>query len=101
MIENNDPIQEGYDDAARLVRAMRESAGLSPTQLAKKTGLCRSTIWQAEKGGLTAMQIRTLVRIAKACNCRLRLDFQTLTPPGGAPDNAGDDATEGMERHDT
>ena len=49
------------------VRALRESAGLSRTELAKRAGIGATTVWLVEES-LVDCRFSTLMRIAAALN---------------------------------
>jgi ribosome-binding protein aMBF1 (putative translation factor) len=60
-------------DLALLVREMREEAGLTQTELAKKAGKTQSVIARLEDAEYTGHSLATLERIALACGVALRL----------------------------
>jgi ribosome-binding protein aMBF1 (putative translation factor) len=60
-------------DLALLVREMREEAGLTQTELAKKAGTTQSVIARLEDAEYTGHSLATLERIALACGVALRL----------------------------
>ncbi len=80
-------VQQARIDVGALIRSMREHAGLSPTQVAHRSGLCRRTIFGAENNSIQGLTFQTLALIAEACNCRLRIEYLPLTAPNRALDN--------------
>jgi ribosome-binding protein aMBF1 (putative translation factor) len=60
-------------DLALLVREMREEAGLTQTELAKRAGTTQSVIARLEDAEYTGHSLATLERIALACGMALRL----------------------------
>jgi ribosome-binding protein aMBF1 (putative translation factor) len=60
-------------DFALLVREMREEAGLTQTELAKRAGTTQSVIARLEDPECTGHSLATLERIALACGVALRL----------------------------
>jgi ribosome-binding protein aMBF1 (putative translation factor) len=63
-------------DLALLVREMREEAGLTQTELAKRAGTTQSVIARLEDAEYTGHSLATLERIALACGVALRLHAQ-------------------------
>ncbi len=60
-------------DLALLVREMREDAGLTQTELAKKIGTTQSVIARLEDAEYTGHSLSMLERIATACGVALKL----------------------------
>ena len=60
-------------DLALLVREMREHAGLTQTELAKKVGTTQSVIARLEDAEYTGHSLAMLERIAAACGVALKL----------------------------
>lgn len=60
-------------DLAVLVREMRESAGLTQTELARKAGTTQSVIARLEDAEYTGHSLTMLERIATACGIALKL----------------------------
>ncbi len=60
-------------DLALLVREMREGAGLTQVELAKRIGTTQSVIARLEDAEYTGHSLSTLERIAGACGVTLRL----------------------------
>ena len=60
-------------DLALLVREMRENAGLTQTELARKVGTAQSVIARLEDAEYTGHSLTMLERIAAACGVRLKL----------------------------
>ena len=60
-------------DLAVLVREMREEAGLTQTELAKKAGTTQSVIARLEDAEYTGHSLTMLERIATACGVALKL----------------------------
>jgi ribosome-binding protein aMBF1 (putative translation factor) len=60
-------------DLALLVREMREDAGLTQTELAKKIGTTQSVIARLEDAEYTGHSLTMLERIAVACGVALML----------------------------
>jgi ribosome-binding protein aMBF1 (putative translation factor) len=60
-------------DLALLVREMRENAGLTQTELAKRAGTTQSVIARLEDAEYTGHSLTTLERIALTCGVALRL----------------------------
>jgi ribosome-binding protein aMBF1 (putative translation factor) len=63
-------------DLALLVREMREDAGLTQVELAKKAGTTQSVIARLEDAEYTGHSLAMLERIAKACGVALKLHAQ-------------------------
>lgn len=51
------------------IKARREAAGLTPTQLARNAGLTPRTVWNIERGARDVVQERTVLRLAFALSC--------------------------------
>ena len=60
-------------DLALLVREMREAAGLTQAQLARKVGTTQSVIARLEDADYTRQSLPMLERIATACGVALKL----------------------------
>jgi ribosome-binding protein aMBF1 (putative translation factor) len=60
-------------DLALLVQEMREDAGFTQTELAKKIGTTQSVIARLEDAEYAGHSLRTLERIAKVCGIALKL----------------------------
>ncbi|GAC1642279.1 MAG: hypothetical protein NVS9B14_23880 [Candidatus Acidiferrum sp.] len=60
-------------DLALLVREMRDDAGLTQTELAKKIGTTQSVIARLEDAEYTGHSLPMLERIATACGMALKL----------------------------
>jgi ribosome-binding protein aMBF1 (putative translation factor) len=60
-------------DLAMLVREMREDAGFTQTQLAKKVGSTQSVIARLENAEYTGHSLTMLERIATVCGIALKL----------------------------
>ena len=60
-------------DLAMLVREMREDAGLTQTELAKKVGSTQSVIARLENAEYTGHSLAMLERIAAVCGIALKL----------------------------
>lgn len=60
-------------DLALLVREMREDAGLTQTQLARKVGTTQSVIARLEDAEYTGHSLTMLERIAAVCGVALKL----------------------------
>ena len=60
-------------DLAMLVREMREDAGLTQTELAKKVGSTQSVIARLENAEYTGHSLTMLERIATVCGMALKL----------------------------
>ncbi len=60
-------------DLALLVHEMRESAGLTQAELAKKVGTTQSVIARLEDAEYTGHSLTMLERIASACGVALKL----------------------------
>jgi ribosome-binding protein aMBF1 (putative translation factor) len=60
-------------DLALLVREMREDAGFTQTELAKKVGTTQSVIARLEDAEYAGHSLTMLERIAAACGVGLRL----------------------------
>ena len=48
------------------IRELRESIGMSQTELSRKSGVTRATIWKLESGDDEITTTRTLTKIADA-----------------------------------
>lgn len=60
-------------DLALLVREMRDGAGLTQTELAKRVGTTQSVIARLEDAEYTGHSLSMLERIATACGVSLKL----------------------------
>jgi ribosome-binding protein aMBF1 (putative translation factor) len=60
-------------DLALLVREMREGAGMTQTELAKKVATTQSVIARLEDAEYTGHSLTMLERIAAACGVELKL----------------------------
>ena len=60
-------------DLAILVIQMREAAGLSQAELAKRIGTSQPTIARLENADYTAHSLKTIEKIASACGVSLKL----------------------------
>lgn len=60
-------------DLALLVREMRESAGFTQTELAKKAGTTQSVIARLEDAEYAGHSLTMLERVAAACGVALKL----------------------------
>ena len=60
-------------DLALLLREMREDAGLTQTELARKVGTAQSVIARLEDAEYTGHSLTMLERIAAACGVALKL----------------------------
>jgi ribosome-binding protein aMBF1 (putative translation factor) len=60
-------------DLALLVREMREAAGLTQTELAKKVGTTQSAIARLEDAEYAGQSLTMLERIAAVCGIGLKL----------------------------
>jgi ribosome-binding protein aMBF1 (putative translation factor) len=60
-------------DLALLIREMREDAGLTQTELAKKVGTTQSVIARLEDAEYAGHSLTMLERIATACGVALKL----------------------------
>lgn len=60
-------------DLAMLVREMREAAGLTQTELAKKAGTTQSVIARLEDAEYAGHSLTMLERIASACGVALKI----------------------------
>lgn len=60
-------------DLALLVREMREDAGFTQTELAKRVGTTQSVIARLEGAEYAGHSLTMLVRVAAACGVGLRL----------------------------
>ena len=60
-------------DLALLVREMREDAGLTQTELARKIGTTQSVIARLEDAEYTGHSLTMLERVAAACGVALKL----------------------------
>jgi ribosome-binding protein aMBF1 (putative translation factor) len=60
-------------DLSLLVREMREDAGLTQSELARKVGTTQSVIARLEDAEYTGHSLTMLERIARACGIALKL----------------------------
>jgi DNA-binding XRE family transcriptional regulator len=58
------------------VRKLREGAGLTQAELARKMGVSQQTISRLESGEVDNPTVATLERIARATGHQLRVDFE-------------------------
>jgi ribosome-binding protein aMBF1 (putative translation factor) len=65
------------------IRRLREDAGLTQEQLAKKIGTGASAISRIEDADYDGHSLDTLHRVAKALDMRLIIDFQPIKRPQG------------------
>jgi ribosome-binding protein aMBF1 (putative translation factor) len=63
-------------DLAMLVREMRHAAGLSQAALADRVGTTQSVIARLEDAEYAAHSLKTIEKIAAACNVTLSLHAQ-------------------------
>ena len=62
------------------IRAIRESLGMSSTQLAKRLDITKQSLNRIEKNELSgAVTVETLKRVAKVLDCDLRIAFVPRT----------------------
>lgn len=59
------------------IREVRESCGITQEELAKKSGVCRATIWALETNPEYTTTTKTLIKIAKALNTTMDALFYT------------------------
>lgn len=50
------------------IRELRESIGMTQTELSEKSGVTRTTIWKLENGDDEITTTKTLIKIAEALN---------------------------------
>jgi transcriptional regulator with XRE-family HTH domain len=67
----------------RQVRAARRLAGFSQQRLSTLSGYGTTTIQRVE-AGLDNPRLRTIVEIAQACGCDLRISIAPAAKPGRA-----------------
>jgi len=67
-------------DLAVLVREMREAAGLTQQELAKRIDTTQSVIARLEDAEYSGRSLSLLKRIAEACNVDLTLHAEGRTP---------------------
>lgn len=84
-------FREAYDqrrtvhEIAAAVRTIRERAGLTQRELARRIGVSQPMIARMESGSDTRTpQVETLWRISRAVGRRLRLSFSGETPKPSA-----------------
>lgn len=59
------------------IKAVREKIGMSQTQLSKKSGISRATIWMLENGEDKITTTKTLSKLAEALNVTIDELFAT------------------------
>lgn len=77
FVERFERAGEAWDVAIQIV-AMREKAGLTQAQLARKVGTTQQQISRLEGAGYEGHSLSMLRRIAKALDARVRLTFEPL-----------------------
>lgn len=77
-----DPELESYYQEEKIkyqiataIRELREKLGLTQGQLAEKMGTSQSTIARLEDTDYEGYSLQSLMRIAKALQCRLEIKF--------------------------
>ena len=84
--------RRGYEQARRAfnlgvqVRSLRESCGVSQTELARRMGVKQPVVARIEAGGFQP-RIDTLERVAEALGVELMIEFRVpeSVVPSGAP----------------
>jgi transcriptional regulator with XRE-family HTH domain len=74
-------LEDEFEIARQIISA-RVQSGLTQAELASRMGTSQSAIARLE-GGKTIPSMRTLTRVAKATNCKIKIGFQSaeaLTP---------------------
>ena len=59
------------------IKEIREKSGMNPSDLAKKSGVSRATIWAIETGVQDVTTTKTLVKIAEALDTTVDALFAT------------------------
>lgn len=67
-------------DLGEKIRSVREDAGITQAELAKRIGTTASAISRIEDADYDGHSVATLQRIAEALDLRLVIDYQRLTP---------------------
>lgn len=70
---------EAWDVAIQIV-AMREKAGLTQAQLARRVVTTQQQISRPEGAGYEGLSLTMPRRVAKALNARVRVSFEALKP---------------------
>jgi transcriptional regulator with XRE-family HTH domain len=70
---------------AEQIVALRERAGLTQEQLAKRLKTARSVISRLEDADYHGHSMRMLEKIAAVLNARVEIRFAPLSPPRRAP----------------
>ena len=63
---------------AEKIRQAREKAGLSQKELAKRINTTQSVVSRLESSGYERFSLNTLIKIATALNCNIRLDLEPI-----------------------
>ena len=80
----NKTFREAYEHYGNVlqiglqVRALREKAGLTQAELAKRLKISQQVISRIESGEVNNPTVSTLERIAKATGNHLRLEFEPV-----------------------
>lgn len=73
-------VRDAVMQAGRMVRAMRNDAGFTQTQLAERAGMSQAEISRLEAGlGRHGPSVEILNRLAKACDLRLVMAMTELS----------------------
>jgi transcriptional regulator with XRE-family HTH domain len=70
--------EKGKVDLAIKILQIRQAAGLSQSQLARRIGTTQSVIARMENPEYSGYSLRMLRRIALALGARVRIDFEPL-----------------------
>lgn len=63
---------------AEKIRQAREKAGLSQRELAKRINTTQSVVSRWESSDYERFSLNTLIKIAAALNCNIRLDLEPV-----------------------
>ncbi len=75
---------EAWDVAMQLA-ALRQKAGLSQKELARRLNTSQQQISRLESPGYEGHSLANLRRVAQALNARVRVTFETSTRPKRSP----------------
>jgi len=97
QLDRDARLRQEVDEALNALRleqdliALRERCGLSQSQLAKLVGVSQPAIAKIESGKIKNLQLKTLLRTAKAMGATVKIQLQK-SPQAGVPKSHRADA---------
>jgi DNA-binding XRE family transcriptional regulator len=97
QLDRDPKLRQEVDEALNAMRleqdliALREQCGLSQSQLAKLVGVSQPAIAKIESGKIKNLQLKTLLRTAKAMGATVKIQLQR-SPQTGMPKSRGNGA---------